>query len=96
MKLREHFYENLKQHYSSRKYKEMLNLICTDRCLKTFREDDLTRSEMNCMMACYNKSFRYLAFSNKVYTILRGGEEVEKYMNNEEEKEDLSNIAKKV
>ena len=87
MKLRDSFYDNLKQHYNSRKYKETINLLCTDRCLKTFREDDLTRSEMNCLLSCYNKTFRYLAFSNGVYTILRGGEEIENYFKGEEEPE---------
>lgn len=72
-KLRASFYDSLKQHYTSRKYKETINLSCTNHCLKAFREDDLTRSEINCLSACYNKAFRYLGYAGKVYTYIQTG-----------------------
>lgn len=80
MKLRQTFYENLKQHYSSRKYKELITLNCSDRCIKTFREDDLTRTEMNCLMNCYNKYYRYMAYSTTLYTYITNSDKVDEYM----------------
>ena len=53
---------------------------CTEKCLKNFREDDLTRTEINCLVNCFNKTYRYLAYSNSVYTYLIGGKHVEEYM----------------
>ncbi|CDW75330.1 UNKNOWN [Stylonychia lemnae] len=70
MKLRKGFYQNLKQYYQSRKYKEFITLNCADKCIKTFREDDLTRSETVCLMNCYNKYYRYLAYSNTLYSYI--------------------------
>ena len=87
MKLRTSFQENLKAHYSSRKYREQINLMCTERCLKTFRDDDLTRTEINCLIACYNKSYRYLAFSNALYTYMIGGKEVDDFVSGQYELE---------
>lgn len=80
MKLRNNFYSNLKEHYSSRKYKEVINLNCADRCLTNFRDDDLNRTEMNCLINCYNKYYRYLAFSNTLYTFLVHGEKVDEHL----------------
>ena len=73
VKLRTAFYQNLKDHYRQRKYKEQITLQCSDRCLTSFREDDLTRGEMSCMVNCFGKSYRYLAFSNTLYTYLVSG-----------------------
>ena len=74
MKLRHTFQENLKQHYRQRKYKEQITLQCADRCLTSYREDDLTRGEMACLVNCYNKSYRYLAYSSTLFTYLVSGD----------------------
>ena len=76
MKLRATFYENLKSYYLQRKYREQMTIGCSDRCLKgPFREDDLTRTEINCMINCYNKYYRYMGFANSVYTYLMSPEQ---------------------
>ena len=66
------FYKQLKQHYSSRKYRELISLKCAERCLQplSFREDDLSRSETNCFQNCFHKTYRYLAYSNTFYSYL--------------------------
>ena len=48
-KLQNVFYEQLQSYYSSRKYKEQVTLGCAQRCMTTYREDDLTRAENKCM-----------------------------------------------
>ena len=74
MKLRHTFMESLKMHYRQRKYKEQITLQCSDRCLTSYREDDLTRGEMNCLVNCYNKSYRFLAYSSTLFTYLVSGD----------------------
>ncbi len=66
----------MKLHYNNRKYKEIITLGCSDKCLQNFREDDLTRTEMNCMLNCFNKYYRFLAHSNNVYNTITNSEEV--------------------
>lgn len=48
------------------------------------REDDLTRNEINCLVNCYNKYYRYLAFSNTLYTYLIGGDKIDKFLGEDE------------
>jgi hypothetical protein len=43
---------------------------------------------MNCLMNCYNKYYRYLAFSNTLYTFLVQGEKVDAYLKSQEEGND--------
>ena len=69
-KLRNTFYTHLQEHYSSRKYKEHVTLGCAERCLSNFGEDDLTRTEKRCMHTCFHKYYRYLAYSNSLYSYL--------------------------
>ena len=69
-KLRDTFYKHLQEHYSSRKYKEHITLGCAERCMKNFKEDDLTRTETKCLNNCFHKYYRYLAYSNTLYTYL--------------------------
>ena len=40
----------------------------------TFREDDLTRSETTCLMNCFSKHYRYLAYANSLYSYLIAGD----------------------
>eukprot|EP00347_Sterkiella_histriomuscorum_P003028 403365869 len=81
MKLRQMFYENLRSYYMQRKFKEQITIGCSDRCLKgPFREDDLTRQEMNCMVGCFNKYYRFMGYSNTVYTYLTNPDAVRNYM----------------
>ena len=47
-----------------------MTLKCSDKCLFNFREDDLSRSDTACLVSCYNKQFRYIAYANKVYTMI--------------------------
>ena len=59
-----------------------MTLACSDKCLKTssFREDDLTRSEMTCLVNCYSKYYRYFAYANTLYTYLVSGEQVDTHL----------------
>ena len=69
-KLRDTFYRHLREHYSSRKYREHATLGCAERCLTSFKEDDLTRTENRCMHNCFHKYYRYLAYSNTLYSYM--------------------------
>lgn len=71
-KLRQVFYDKLKSHYSSRKYKEAITLGCAERCLmeQGFREDTLSPDENTCLQNCFHKYYRYLAYSNSLYSYL--------------------------
>ena len=66
------FYKQLKAHYSQRKYREQVTLGCAKRCLKEygFREDDLSKNETSCLQDCFHKYYRYLAYSNTLYTYM--------------------------
>lgn len=68
-----------------RKYKEIITLNCLDKCLKSFREDDLTRSEITCLNNCYNKYYRHLAYTNTIYQVLTNGDEIKGMLGNTEE-----------
>ncbi len=46
----------------------------------SFREDDLTRSEMTCLVNCFSKHYRFLAYANTLYTYLISGEGVEEHI----------------
>ena len=76
-KLRGIFFDQLKQHYSSRKYKEQITLNCAQRCVKNFREDDLSRSETKCLSQCFHKTYRFLAYSNALYSYLVADSEMD-------------------
>ena len=54
-----------------------MSLACGDKCLKTFREDDLTRSETTCLVNCYTKHYRFLAYASTLYTYIVSGEQVD-------------------
>ena len=77
-KLKKVFYDQLQEHYSSRKYKEMITLNCAKSCLTEFRGDDLTRSENRCLTNCFHKTYRYLNYSNMLYQFLTANEEQDK------------------
>jgi hypothetical protein len=47
----------------------------------SYREDDLTRSETNCLVNCFNKNYRFMAFANTLYTYIVNGEKVDEYLN---------------
>merc|ERR1712151_1119678 len=74
-KLRDTFYRQLQDHYSSRKYKEHITLGCAERCLRNFKEDDLTRTENRCMHNCFHKYYRYLTYSNSLFTYMTADSE---------------------
>jgi hypothetical protein len=89
-KLKTAYYDSLKTHFSSRKYKEQITVDCSLRCLRSFKEDDLNRNEMTCLVNCYNKYYRYLAYSNSLYTYLLKPESKEEGSYVEEDEEDGS------
>ena len=43
---------------------------CATKCLKNFRDDDLTRAENKCLTECFHKTYRYLAYCNTLYSFL--------------------------
>ncbi len=55
-------------------------MTCSDKCLTVFREDDLTRSEMTCLVNCYSKHYRYFAYANTLYAYLVTGEAVDDHL----------------
>jgi len=76
-KLKDAYFKELKGHFEKRKYKEFLNMECSNRCLTTFREDDLTRGESKCLVACYYKMFQFLGFSNALFAMAMRDDEAE-------------------
>ena len=86
--LRQTFYDQLKAHYSSRKYKEVITINCSKKCMKNFREDDLTKTETKCLMNCFNKYYRYLAYSTTLYSYTTN-ENADDYLFEEEEEKNL-------
>ena len=86
-KIRGSFYKNLQQHYSQRKYKELITLGCADKCLtkESYHVDDLTRVETDCFKNCFHKYYRYLAYSNSLYTYLTTKESDEHTADGQEE-----------
>ena len=54
--------------------------MCADKCLTSFREDDLTRSEMTCLVNCYSKHYRFFAYANTLYAYLVSGEKVDEHL----------------
>lgn len=85
--MRGSFYAQLRAHYSTRKYREQITLNCANKCLSkvNFREDDLSRSETECHTNCFHKHYRYLAYSNTLYSYLTS-EQADEHVY-EEEKE---------
>ena len=90
-KLRTVFYRQLQEHFSSRKYKEHITLACAERCLTNFREDDLTRSETRCLHNCFHKYYRFLAYSNTLYTYLVADGEMRDIIDEMELNQNMSN-----
>lgn len=84
MKLRKTFYQQMKLHYSSRKYKEIISIGCSDKCLQNYREDDLTRNETSCMLNCFNKYYGFLALTNQVYSVIAKSEDGGRMMDKED------------
>merc|ERR1712060_144232 len=78
-KLRGVFYDHMKNHYSSRKYKEQITLVCGEKCLRPAEmmsgSDELVRGETTCMTQCFHKYYRYLAYSNTLFTYLVANED---------------------
>ena len=82
-KMRQSYFSQLKEHYSSRKYKERVTLGCAQRCLANFKEDDLTRTETRCLHNCFHKYYRYLAYSNGLYSYLTADNDVKEGIDEE-------------
>merc|ERR1711957_539037 len=57
-----------------------MTLACADRCIPTqCVDDDLTLTESRCVTKCLHKYYRYLSYSNSLYTFLTvGGEKSHK------------------
>ena len=55
---------------------------CSKPCLKksSFRDDDLTRAESDCLNKCFHKHYRYLAYANTLYTYLVSDGAVDKFI----------------
>ena len=77
-KLQKVYYEQLQEYYMSRKYKELITLGCAEKCVTLIGGDDLSRRENQCLQSCYHKYYRYLAYSNSLYTYLTANQEVSK------------------
>ena len=75
----------------SRKYKELITLGCADKCVTMIGGDDLSRRENQCLQNCFHKYYRYLAYSNTLYTYLTADAEtskmIEESVNGEEDDE---------
>ena len=68
----------MKEFYSSRKYRELITMKCAERCLRSFRDDDLTRAENKCLTMCYHKSYRYMSYTNTLYSYLTANQELDR------------------
>ena len=77
-KLQKVYYEQLQEYYMSRKYKELITLGCAEKCVTIIGGDDLSRKENQCLQSCFHKYYRYLAYSNSLYTYLIADSEVSK------------------
>jgi hypothetical protein len=67
-------------------------LNCAERCITNYRDDDLTRNEMGCLINCYNKYYRYLAFANTMYTFMVYDDRTNEFFNNQDEEENLAKL----
>ena len=54
--------------------------MCADKCLISFREDDLTCLEMICLVNCYSKHYRFFAYANTLYSYLASDEKVDEHL----------------
>jgi len=47
-------------------------LNCGKTCLNrvSFREDDISRAENDCLSNCFHKNYRYLAYANTLFSYL--------------------------
>lgn len=89
-KARTAYFGHLRQYHSARKYREIITLGCAKPCLGHqggFVKDDLTRSETQCLTQCFHKYYRYLAYSNSLYTYLTSDEreEIDAYIDEDED-----------
>ena len=46
--------------------------------MKTYPDDDLSRSENKCLSNCFHKYYRYLSYSNTLYSYLVADEDADK------------------
>ena len=71
-KARKQFYDELRGFYNARKTREIITTGCAKHCLGKagFYKDDLTRAETDCLTNCYHKYYRYMTYSNTLYTYL--------------------------
>ena len=83
----------------SRKYKELITLGCAEKCVTIIGGDDLSRRENQCLQSCFHKYYRYLAYSNSLYTYLTANQEVSKQIeeqvngpSEEEQNEEMENM----
>ena len=62
----------MRGYHNARKTREIITTGCTKQCLGKagFYKDDLTRSETECLTNCFHKFYRYLTYSNTLYTYL--------------------------
>ena len=83
----------------SRKYKELITLGCAEKCVTIIGGDDLSRRENQCLQSCFHKYYRYLAYSNSLYTYLTANQEVSKQIeeqvngpSEDEQNEEMENM----
>jgi hypothetical protein len=61
---------------------------CSKKCLTEFgyRDDDISKSENVCLQNCFHKYYRYMAYSNTLYSFLISTEkDTEEHMPADEE-----------
>ena len=74
-KLRNVYYQSLQEYHTSRKFKEYITLGCAQRCLANFREDDLTKTETQCLRTCFNKYYRHIIHTNQLFTYIQSDDD---------------------
>ena len=79
----------MKEHYMIRKSKEFITLKCGSLCFNkggdNYFEEEMTGKEQRCMLNCFQKTFRYLAYANTVQTFLTGDPAVLRSLMDDEE-----------
>ena len=93
-KLKTMFYKQLKLYYSSRKYREELTINCANKCFKDMRSDDLSRMESHCLVNCFHKHYRYLAYSNTLYSMMVSDGALDEYANQGSDADKLAQTLK--
>lgn len=53
----------------------------------SFREDDFTRGETDCFTNCFHKHYRYLAYSNTLYSYLTSDGAVDQFVEQDDKQE---------